>query len=119
NGADQGEIALMGARENQPPIAVLEHVDVVGIEQSPDHDLACSDRVGAMRWLPQYGFGNRSGPGPAGVDQGPGSDDLTAAAVDRDQPPEVAAVGADAACASTNVGPPFRGIDGVGDHQPR
>ena len=42
HGADQREIALIGAGENQPPVGVLENIDVVGIEQAPDDDLARS-----------------------------------------------------------------------------
>jgi hypothetical protein len=41
------------------------------------------------------------------------------AAIDHGQPPDVEPVGANAARARADRGAPFRGIDGIGDHQPR
>ena len=44
DGADQGEIALIGAGEDQPAVAVLEYIDIVAVEQAADDDLADLDR---------------------------------------------------------------------------
>ena len=41
------------------------------------------------------------------------------AAIDRHQPPGVEPVGTNAARAGADVSAPLRGIDGIGDHQPR
>ncbi len=118
HGADQREIALIGAGENQPPVGVLEHIDVVAIEQPPDHDLAHLHQAKLGHWLPQYGFGNGRGPGPGRIDERARRDHLAMAAIDRHQPPDLAAFGAGAARAGADHGAPRRGIDGAQHHQP-
>ncbi len=119
HGSDQREIALVGAREDQPPVDVLEHIDVVGIEQASDDNLADLGDAAARRRDAQYGFRDGSGPGPGSVGQRPRRDHLAMAAVDRHQPPDVEPVGANAARAGADVSAPLRGIDGACDHQPR
>ena len=118
NGADQREVAFVGAGENQPPVIILEHIDVVGIEQPPDHDLADLDRGNPGRGHPQHGFRDRRGPGTRCVDQRARRDDLTVPAVDHRQPPDVEPVSADAARAGADVGTPLGRVDRIEHHQP-
>ena len=120
DGADQREIARIGAGEDQPAVAVLEHIDIVGLEQPPNHDLAELHRGGAAEQrLPQDGFRDRCGPGARSVGQRPRRDHAAMAAIDHREPPDVGAVGADAARAGADHGAALGRIDGIGDHQPR
>ena len=119
HGADEREIAFVGACEDQPPVAVLEHIDAVGIEQAPDDNLADPGGADARRQHAQHGFRDRGGPGAGGIGQRPRRDHLAMAAVDHDQPPDVEPVGANATRAGADHRAPLRGIDGIGDHQPR
>src|SRR3984893_7598726 len=118
HGADQREIALVWAGEDQPPVNVLENIDVVGIEQTPDDNLA--DLGGAdARWRhAQYGFSDRRGPRAGGVGQRPRRDHLATAAIDRRQPPDIEPVGANAARAGADNGAPLRGMAVRPVHQP-
>jgi hypothetical protein len=69
DGADQREIALIGAAKISRRSLVLEHIDAVGIEQPPDDDLADlggADCGGGMRNTVSATDG---GPGAGGIGQ--------------------------------------------------
>jgi hypothetical protein len=122
DGSDQGEISLIGAGENQALVAVPEYVDVVGVEQAAHDDLAHLHGAGTCgrmlrRRLAQHGLGDDRGPCPGGVDESARGDDLTMAAVDRHQPPDLAPLGAGAARAGTDCGTARRRIGGGQHHQ--
>ena len=116
-GADQREIALIGACEDQPSVAVLEHIDVVAVEQAADHDLAHLDGGDVRRRHAQHGLGDGRRPGPGRVDDRPCRDHLAKAAIFRHQPPLLAAFRPGAARAGTDHGAARRGIDGGQNHQ--
>ena len=117
-GADQGKIAFIGACENQPSVAVLEHIDVVAVEQAADDDLVHLCGGNLRRGHAQHRLGDGRRPGAGGVGDRPCRDDLAKAAIDRHQPPFLAAFGPGAACAGANHRAARRGIDGGEDHQP-
>ena len=101
--ADQREVALIGAGEDQPPVGVLEHIDIVGIEQ------AAAPRSGRSgpppvsgKGMAQDGFGDDAGPAARGIGERPRRDHLAMAAVDHREPPDLLAVGADAARAGAD-----------------
>ena len=115
--ADQREIALIGAGKDQAAVVVLEHIDIVAVEQAADHDLADLGGAERRRRHPQHGVGDGSGPGAGGVHQRPCGEHLAMAAVDHGQPPDVGAVGADAARAGADVGAALGGIHRAEDDQ--
>jgi len=103
------EIALIGACEDQPPVAVLEHVDIVGLEQAPDDDLADLGRDPAARrragagWFRPPSRSRPPGGGPARRARG---DYPPVAAVDRHQPPELRPVGRERRRAPVRISAP-------------
>ena len=115
--ADQREIALIGAGEDQPLVAVLEHIDAVRIEESGHHDLADLHRRGLRHRLAQDGLSDEPGPGAGGVGERPRGEDLAMAAVDHREPPDLATIGADAARAGADHSAALGRVDGVEHHQ--
>jgi hypothetical protein len=104
----------------RPAVIVLEHVDIVGVEQAGNDDLARLHRDEALpqRRLAQDGLVHRRDPGSCNVGQRPRRDHLAMAAINHRKAPDVGAVGTNAAGTGLDHGAAGRGIDGVGDHEP-
>ena len=117
-GPYQREIALIGTREDQPMVAVLEHIDIVRLEQTPDDNLAHPARAEHGWSHSQDRLGDRRRPGATGIGERPRRDHAAMAAIDYRQPPDVEPVGANAARTSADIGAPLGRIDRIGDHQP-
>ena len=98
---------------------VLEDVDVIGIEQTPDDDLADFGRAQARRRDAQHGVGDNAGPRADGTHQRPRRNHPAMAAIDNDQPPRIQPLGPNAARPGADVSSAFRRIDRRVHHQPR
>ena len=74
---DQGEICLIGNRENDPPVFTLKEIAFVVIKQFARHDMAATHQAHTFRRIDPSGVANDVfDPRPAGVDQHSGDGQL-------------------------------------------
>src|SRR5579872_4996415 len=93
---------MIGARENQPTVVVLEGVDIIGLKQPADDDLAHFDWNCARRRRSQYGLGNDWREGAGRVGERSCRDNLAMTAVYHGEAPDIEPVGTNAARASAD-----------------
>jgi hypothetical protein len=122
-GADQREVALVGDREDDALVGVLEDVGMVVVEELRHDDVAALDEPQRLRPRCMGVLGEElRGPGAGGVDEGPGLHLAGAARVLAAQgrrPAVGAAPRVDAGGARQHGGAALGRIDRVQHHEPR
>ena len=120
-GADQREVALIGNREDDAPVGVLEEIGPVVLEQPADDDVGALDQPDLGAGVAVNDVGEHVGdPRARGIDQRAcGYRAARAAlALERDLPELPLALGDDAAGARIDAGAARARVDRVEDDQP-
>ena len=116
--ADQCEVAFEGNGINHSLVVVLQHVDVLVIEQTFHHDLTDPSEAGLNTGQMQDGLGCPVAPCPGRVDQHARGNDIAVATINHCELPDIRTVGARAPCAVSDGGSTLGSVASIGDDEP-